>query len=42
MTHAHDVTCLARGEEESTVTHRGGVTPGKCNTKPFMLVNFNP
>ena len=38
----NDVTCLTSGEEESTVTHRGGVTPGKRNTKPFILLKFNP
>ena len=34
-------TCLATGEEESTVTHRGSVTPGKRNTKAFILVQFD-
>ena len=32
----------AAQEEEFTVTHRGSVTPGKCNTKPFfILAKFN-
>ena len=31
-------TCLATVEEDSTVAHRGGVTPGKLNAKALMLV----
>ena len=31
-------TCLATREEDSTVTHRGSVTPGKRNMKTFILV----
>ena len=34
-------TCLATGEEGFTVTHRGSVTPGKRNTKAFILVQFD-
>ena len=34
-------TCLATGEEESMVTHRRSVTPGKRNTKAFILVQFD-
>ena len=34
-------TCLATGEEGFTVTYRGGITPGKRNTKTFILVQFD-
>ena len=34
-------TCLATGEEGFTVTHRGNITPGKRNTKTFILVQFD-
>ena len=30
-------TCLATGDEDSTVTHRGRITPGKRNMKTFIL-----
>ena len=36
-----DATCLAIGEEESTVTHRRSIVPVKRNTKAFILVQFN-
>ena len=35
------VTCLATGEEGFTVTHRGGVTPGKRDAKTLTLVQFD-
>ena len=34
-------TCLATGEEGFTVTHRGNITPAKCNMKTFILVQFD-
>ena len=34
-------TCHTSGEEGSTVTHGGSVTPGKRNTKTFILVQFD-
>ena len=33
-------TCFATGEEAFTVTHRGSVTPGKCNTKTLHLCSL--
>ena len=32
-------TCLNSGEKDSTVAHRGSVTPS--NTKPFIVVKFD-
>ena len=34
-------TCLANGEEDSTASHRGSVTPGNHNAKTFILVQFD-
>ena len=32
---------LASLEEDSTVTHRGSVTPGEHNMKTFTLIQFD-
>ena len=36
-----NLSWIATREEGFTVTHGGGVTPGKRNTKTFTLVQFD-